>query len=73
MNAVVSRDRLLTVTETAQWFTVSPAWIRDHSSGRRRPLLPSIQLGKLRRFRSGDVQAFIEECARFAPQRGQAA
>ena len=34
---------------------------RDHASGRRRPLLPSVKLGKSLRFREEDVNLFIQD------------
>jgi len=43
---------------------VSPAWVVDHASGRRRPYLPSVKLGKAVRFRREDVEQFIEDCLR---------
>ncbi len=62
MHAVV--NRLLSVSEVARWLGVSPAWVRDHASGRRRPILPSVKLGKLMRFRPTEVERFIETCSR---------
>lgn len=56
-------DRLLTPREVAEILAVSVAWVLDHSS-RRRPLLPSVKLGKVVRFRSEEVEEFIRECAR---------
>ncbi|MBZ5611452.1 MAG: helix-turn-helix domain-containing protein [Acidobacteriia bacterium] len=63
-------ERLLTPKEVADWLAVSPAWVLDHASGRRRPYLPSVKLGKAVRFRSEEVNEFIRECARL---NGQAA
>lgn len=57
-------ERLLTPKEVADWLAVSPAWVLDHASGRRRPYLPCVKLGKAVRFRREDVEAFIRECAR---------
>jgi excisionase family DNA binding protein len=56
-------DRLLTPKEVAETLGVSVAWVLDHSS-RRRPLLPSVKLGKAVRFRREEVEEFIRECAR---------
>jgi excisionase family DNA binding protein len=56
-------DRLLTPQEVAEILAVSVAWVLDHSS-RRRPLLPSVKLGKVVRFRREEVVEFIRECAR---------
>ena len=55
-------SRLLTVSEVAKWLCVSPTWVRDHASGRRRPKLPSIKLGKALRFRAENVEEFIRSC-----------
>jgi excisionase family DNA binding protein len=63
-------ERLLTPKEVAEWLGVSSSWVLDHASGRRRPHLPSVKLGKAVRFRREDVQRFIDECARV---RGAAA
>src|ERR1035441_10799314 len=43
---------LLTVADICRTLGVSRAWVIEHSNGRRRPVLPSIKLGKVRRFRS---------------------
>jgi len=63
-------ERLLTPKEVAEWLGVSAGWVLDHASGRRRPCLPSVKLGKAVRFRREDVQTFIGECVR---ARGAAA
>ena len=57
-------EKLLTVAEVAESLGVSPAWVRQHASGVRRPVLPSVKMGKVLRFRRGDVERFIQECAR---------
>lgn len=62
-------ERLLTPKEVAEFLSVSVPWVLDHAS-RRRPLLPSVKLGKAVRFRREEVEEFIRECAR---QRGAAA
>jgi excisionase family DNA binding protein len=56
-------ERLLTPKEVAETLGVSVAWVLDHSS-RRRPLLPSVKLGKTVRFRRAEVEGFIRECTR---------
>ena len=58
-------DRLLTVLEVAILLNVSPAWVYDHAK-RKRPLIPSVRLGKTVRFRPEDVKAFVEEVTRRA-------
>ncbi len=64
------RDPLLTPAEVAAWLHTSSAWVRDHAGGRRRPLLPSLKLGKCLRFRASDVENFIVECRQLAERRG---
>jgi excisionase family DNA binding protein len=56
-------ERLLTPKDVAEILSVSVAWVLDHAS-RRRPLLPSVKLGKAVRFRREEVEEFIKECAR---------
>jgi len=60
------RERLLTVSEVAEWLSVSTGWVRDHANARRRPVLPSIKLGHgrraARRFRRDDIEEFIRLC-----------
>ena len=57
-----TRVELLTIKEVAEMLRVSTGWVRDHASGRRRPRLQCIKLGKAVRFRLTDVVSFIEEC-----------
>jgi excisionase family DNA binding protein len=57
-------ERLLTPKSVAEWLDVSASWVLDHASGRRRPHLPSVKLGKAVRFRREDVEKFISECSR---------
>ncbi len=57
-------EKLLTPKSVAAWLDVSVSWVLDHASGRRRPHLPSVKLGKAVRFRAAEVEQFIEECAR---------
>jgi excisionase family DNA binding protein len=59
-------SRLLGVKEVASWLGVSPAWVRSHANGNRRPALPSVKLGGALRFRRESVQAFIEKYSRNA-------
>jgi predicted DNA-binding transcriptional regulator AlpA len=67
----VLHEKLLGAKEVAHWLGVSRAWVFEHSNGRRRPLLPSVKLGKSVRYRPVDVDAFIIECERFS-RRGAA-
>ena len=57
-------ELLLKPKEVANWLSMTPAWVLDHSSGRRAPHLPSVKLGKAVRFRREDVEKFIEDCLR---------
>jgi excisionase family DNA binding protein len=56
-------DRLLTAREVARILNVSTAWVYDHAD-RKRPLVPSVRLGKALRFRPEDVQQFIHDMTR---------
>lgn len=53
-------DKLLTAGEVAKILNVSAAWVYDHA-GRKRPLIPSVRLGKAVRFREADLREFIEK------------
>jgi excisionase family DNA binding protein len=59
-------ERLLTVEEVAEWLKVEPSWVRAHANGNRRPLLPSIKIGRYRRFRKPDIERFLEDLSRDA-------
>lgn len=65
------RQRLLTVSEVANWLAVSPAWVRQHATGRRRPALPALRLGKSIRFHEDQVNDWIRQMseARVASSR----
>ena len=54
------RPRLLNVSDVADWLHVSEGWIRDHATGRRRPVLPSIKLGKAIRFDEAKVDEWLQ-------------
>jgi excisionase family DNA binding protein len=53
-------ERLLTISDVAEYLGVSKSWVYDHTT-RKRPLLPCICLGELKRFRRADIEKFIEE------------
>jgi predicted DNA-binding transcriptional regulator AlpA len=55
---------LLDAQNVAEWLGVSRAWVLSHANGNRKPLLPSVKLGKVVRFQPGAVERFIQECAR---------
>jgi hypothetical protein len=59
----VSDHYLLTPKQVAQELAVSEAWVRDHVSGRRKPVLPHVWVGDRRgllRFRRADLDTFIQ-------------
>ena len=62
---------LLTVADICRKLGVSRAWVIEHSSGRRRPVLPSIKLGKVRRFDPLDLSSFIDDCRRIGQIRAE--
>jgi predicted DNA-binding transcriptional regulator AlpA len=57
---MMTLNRLLTAPEVAHWLAVSPSWIRDHASGRRRPVLPSIKIGRSMRFEEKSITEWLE-------------
>jgi hypothetical protein len=59
--ADLPKDAILEGEEVADWLRVKPAWVRAHANGNRRPLLPSLKVGKFRRFIKGDVIRFLRE------------
>jgi hypothetical protein len=54
-------EQLLTVEEVAKLLQVEPSWVHAHSNGSREPTIPSVKVGKYRRFRLVDIELFIEE------------
>lgn len=59
-------ERLLTVKEVAEHFVVSENWVHKHASGASRPILPSVRIGKHRRFTQQAVADYITLCQRLA-------
>jgi excisionase family DNA binding protein len=55
------RSPLLTVRQVSEWLNVSPSWVRDHATNRRRPALPSLKLGKSLRFREDQLAEWIRQ------------
>ena len=51
--------RLLTMREAALLLGVEPQYVMRHATVRQ-PLIRSIRLGRFRRFRRSDIDAFIE-------------
>jgi hypothetical protein len=64
---------LLTVADICKKLGVSRAWVIEHSNGRRRPVLPSIKLGKVRRFDPTELEGFIDDCRRIGQTRVRSA
>ena len=54
-----SREPLLDAIKVAEWLGVSRGWVLDPASGRRRPHLKSVKLGKSVRFKPSDVELFL--------------
>jgi len=58
------------VREVAEWLSISETWVRHHATGRRRPVLPCVRLGKALRFDEAEVAAWLKQ---MATQAGRAA
>jgi excisionase family DNA binding protein len=52
-------DRLLEASDVAEILGVPKSWVEEHA---RQGDLPSVQLGRYRRYTRADVDAFIERC-----------
>lgn len=68
----MSPERLLKPSEVADRLSVTPEWVRAHSSARenpRHPVIPCVKLGKSVRFRDEDINAFIQQCRELAGRR----
>ena len=59
-------EPLLTVDEVAKLLGVSAAWVYQHSCGARKPVLPSVKLGRVVRFRLASVEEFVSRMERCA-------
>lgn len=55
-------ERLLSVSEVADWLQVSKAWVTAHANGNRRPALSRVKVGKCVRFRREHVERFLRQC-----------
>lgn len=66
---IKGQEQLLTVREVAKWLQVSSGWVHDHATGRRKPVLPCVKLGKLLRFRPSEVVAWLEELRNLSIRR----
>jgi hypothetical protein len=63
----MSLETLLTVKDVATILGVSRAYVAQHTNGHSQPTIPSIWLGRLRRYRVGDVDRYIEVCRAATP------
>lgn len=61
-------DPLLTVEQVAARLSVSEQFVRDHAT-RCEPRIPTVRLGSLLRFRTSDIDAFIEQQLQAPPFR----
>ena len=53
-------DELLTVDELAEWLKVPKSWVYEHTRTNCPDPLPSIRLGKYRRFIAADVRRYLQ-------------
>ena len=60
------QERLLNAREVAARLGVSERWVRDHTT-RRSPKIRGVKLGTLMRYRSGDVEEFMERMTTSKP------
>lgn len=58
----MTEHRLLTVREAAARLNISRAWVHDHTSGQRRPTIPTVRLGRAVRIDAGDLEKFVQQC-----------
>ena len=59
---------LLNARQVAERLNVSIAWVLAHAEGKHKPVLPSLKLGRAVRFRSSDIDAFLDRCRRAMAQ-----
>jgi excisionase family DNA binding protein len=64
MTPTAQPENLLTVDQVADLLSMSQAWVRQHSSGFRKPAIPSVKLGKSVRFRRDRVLEFVRSMER---------
>ena len=58
---VAAGGELLSVADVAKWLKVSPAWVRSHANGNRRPSIPCLKLGGCLRFERRAIQQWLRE------------
>ena len=51
-------EKLLTITEVAEYLGVTPRWVMDKASSEE---IPSFMLGRYRRFRQSDLDAWLDK------------
>jgi excisionase family DNA binding protein len=54
-------DRLLKAEEVAETLAVPVSWVREST---RSGAIPHLELGRYRRYRLADVEAWLDECKR---------
>lgn len=54
-------ERLLTADEVAELLAVPVSWVREST---RSGAMPHVELGRYRRYRRDQVEAWLEECSR---------
>ena len=54
-------DRLLTASDVAELLSVPVSWVREST---RSGAIPCVELGRYRRYRLADVEAWLELCSR---------
>ena len=60
----LKEESLLTMEELAEWLKVPRDWVRDHSNGHRGVQIPSIKIGRYRRYRKSEVEAWLDQARR---------
>ncbi len=58
--ATMHDDTVLTMREVALWLDMKESWVRDRASGRPRPVIPAISVGKAYRFHWGTLKGVGE-------------
>jgi excisionase family DNA binding protein len=53
-------DRLLTADEVAELLNVPVSWVREST---RSGAMPCVELGRYKRYRRSDVEAWLELCS----------
>jgi excisionase family DNA binding protein len=54
-------ERLVTADEVAEFLAVPVSWVREST---RSDAIPHVRLGRYRRYRLADVEAWLKECKR---------